>query len=80
VGAGWLVRTEIFSLANEHAVDMVLLTGNLFHDNKPSRKALQSAIEVLRTHCLDHRDIGIEILSEQGSGGGGGSFSGGVGG
>ena len=58
---------EIFSLANEHECDMVLLTGNLFHENKPSRKALQSAIEVLRTHCLGDREIGMDIVSEQGA-------------
>ena len=58
---------EMFSLANEHGVDLVLLTGNLFHENKPSRKALQSAIEVLRAHCLGDRDIGMEIVSEQGA-------------
>jgi len=46
---------------------MVLLTGNLFHENKPSRKALTSAIEILRTHCLGEREIGMEIVSEQGA-------------
>lgn len=46
---------------------MVLLTGNLFHENKPSRKALQSAIEVLRAHCLGDREIAMEIVSEQGA-------------
>ena len=58
---------EMFSLANEHGVDLVLLTGNLFHENKPSRKALQSAIGVLRAHGLGDRDIGMELVSEQGA-------------
>ena len=29
---------------------MVLLAGDLFHDNKPSRKALQRCMETLRDH------------------------------
>ena len=31
---------EIFQLAQDHDVDMVLLGGDLFHDNKPSRTAV----------------------------------------
>ena len=58
---------EIFQLANTQNVDMVLLTGNLFHENKPSRMALKSAIEVLRNHCLGDREIGMQIVSEQGA-------------
>ena len=56
---------EVFRLANEHGADMVLLTGNLFHENKPSRKAMQGAIEVLRNHCLGDREVGMEIISDQ---------------
>ena len=44
---------------------MVLLTGNLFHENKPSRKAMQSAIEVLRNHCLGDRDVQLGVVSDQ---------------
>lgn len=54
-------------LASEHGADMVLLSGNLFHDNKPSRMAMQSAIEVLRNHCLGDRDVGISVVSDQGA-------------
>lgn len=58
---------EIFRIANERRADMVLLTGNLFHENKPSRKAMQSAIEVLRNHCLGDGDVSMEIISDQGA-------------
>ena len=33
---------EVLSLARQHKVDMVLLSGDLFHDNKPSRKTLHT--------------------------------------
>ena len=43
---------------------MVLLAGDLFHDNKPSRRALQRAMEVMRDHCLGDRDVKIEVVSD----------------
>ena len=46
-------------------VDMVLLAGDLFHDNKPSRKALQRCMETLRDHCLGDREVKIEVVSDQ---------------
>ena len=33
---------EVLSLARLHKVDLVLLSGDLFHDNKPSRKTLHT--------------------------------------
>jgi len=56
---------EVFMTATEHKVDLVLMTGNVFHDNKPSRKAMQHAIETLRDHCLGDGDVGLEIVSDQ---------------
>ena len=44
---------------------MVLLAGDLFHDNKPSRKALQRCMEVLRDHCLGDREVKLEVVSDQ---------------
>ncbi|KAL1515391.1 hypothetical protein AB1Y20_002019 [Prymnesium parvum] len=56
---------EVFTIASEHKVDLVLIAGNLFHDNKPSRRALQHAVETLRHHCLGDRNVQIEIVSDQ---------------
>ena len=56
---------ECFELANAHKVDMVLLAGDLFHDNKPSRKALQRAMEIMRDHCFGDRKVEIEVVSDQ---------------
>jgi len=33
---------EVLSLARRHEVDMVLLSGDLFHENKPSRKTMHT--------------------------------------
>ena len=56
---------EVFQIANDRKVDMVLLAGDLFHDNKPSRKALQRCMETLRDHCLGDREVKIEVVSDQ---------------
>eukprot|EP00962_Isochrysis_galbana_P021041 scaffold6192_cov101-Isochrysis_galbana.AAC.1 len=44
---------------------MVLLAGDLFHDNKPSRRALQKCMETLRDHVLGPREVTIEVVSDQ---------------
>ena len=55
---------EIFELANANQVDMVLLAGDLFHDNKPSRRAMQKCMEIMRDHCLGDRPVKIEVVSD----------------
>ncbi|KNE66003.1 DNA repair protein (mre11) [Allomyces macrogynus ATCC 38327] len=44
---------------------MILLGGDLFHDNKPSRKTLHSTMELLRAYCLGDRPCALDILSDQ---------------
>ncbi|KAI9183278.1 meiotic recombination [Blastocladiella emersonii ATCC 22665] len=56
---------EILKIAQDRAVDMVLLGGDLFHDNKPSRKTLYSTMELLRAHCMGDRPCALEFLSDQ---------------
>ena len=56
---------EIFKIALERDVDFVLLGGDLFHDNKPSRNTLVRAIEILEKHTLGDRPIAFQILSKQ---------------
>lgn len=55
---------EVLALANEHAVDMLLLAGDLFHDNKPSRKAMMRCMQLLREYCLGEREVQMEIVSD----------------
>lgn len=46
-------------------VDFLLLGGDLFHENKPSRSTLVRAIEILRRHCLNDRPVQFEVVSDQ---------------
>jgi double-strand break repair protein MRE11 len=43
---------------------MVLLAGDLFHDNKPSRKALYQVMRSLRMNCLGDKPCELEMLSD----------------
>lgn len=44
---------------------MVLLAGDLFHDNKPSRRTLHKTIEIIRRYTLGPKPVKIQILSDQ---------------
>ncbi|GIL58031.1 hypothetical protein Vafri_13231 [Volvox africanus] len=56
---------EVLQLAVEKRVDMVLLGGDLFHENKPSRSTLVKAIQLLSKYCLNDRPVRFRILSDQ---------------
>jgi hypothetical protein len=56
---------EIFKIAHAQKVDFVLLGGDLFHENKPSRNTVVKAMDILAKYCMNNDDIGFEILSDQ---------------
>ncbi|KAG1935275.1 double-strand break repair protein MRE11 [Pimephales promelas] len=56
---------EIMKQAVQNEVDFVLLGGDLFHDNKPSRKTMHSCMEMMRKYCMGDRPIVFEIISDQ---------------
>merc|ERR1719326_981868 len=56
---------EILKLANAENVDMVLLGGDLFHENKPSRETMMRTMELFRTHCMGSRPCSLQIVSDQ---------------
>jgi double-strand break repair protein MRE11 len=56
---------EILQYAHQFDVDMILLGGDLFHDNKPSRNTICKTIELFRKYCLGSRDSELEIVSDQ---------------
>uniref|UniRef100_A0A8C3TWV6 Double-strand break repair protein n=1 Tax=Catharus ustulatus TaxID=91951 RepID=A0A8C3TWV6_CATUS len=56
---------EILDHARKNEVDFILLGGDLFHDNKPSRKTVHSCLESLRKYCMGDRPVQFEILSDQ---------------
>ncbi|XP_075956575.1 double-strand break repair protein MRE11 [Anarhichas minor] len=56
---------EILKCAKTNQVDFILLGGDLFHDNKPSRRCLHSCITMLRQYCMGNTPIQFNILSDQ---------------
>ncbi|KAF2401435.1 DNA repair exonuclease [Trichodelitschia bisporula] len=60
----WKAFHEVMCLAKERDVDMVLLAGDLFHENKPSRKSMYHVMQSLRMNCLGDRPCELEMLSD----------------
>eukprot|EP00066_Takifugu_rubripes_P004857 XP_003968494.2 PREDICTED: double-strand break repair protein MRE11A [Takifugu rubripes] len=56
---------EILNCAKINQVDFILLGGDLFHDNKPTRRCLHSCITMLRKYCMGDSPIHFNILSDQ---------------
>ncbi|CAE6451466.1 unnamed protein product [Rhizoctonia solani] len=54
---------EILELARKHDVDFILLAGDLFHENRPSRDCLYRTMALLREYSLCDKPIQIELLS-----------------
>lgn len=52
------------SLAKERDVDMVLLAGDLFHENKPSRKSMHHVMRTLRQCCMGDKPCELEMLGD----------------
>ncbi|KAJ9143448.1 DNA repair exonuclease [Pleurostoma richardsiae] len=60
----WKTFDEVLNLAKTQDVDMVLLAGDLFHDNKPSRKAMYQVMRSLRKNCLGMKPCELDFLSD----------------
>lgn len=60
----WKSFNEVMCLAKERDVDMVLLAGDLFHDNKPSRKSLNNVMRSLRMNVYGEKPCELEMLSD----------------
>ncbi|GAN00779.1 double-strand break repair protein MRE11A-like [Mucor ambiguus] len=56
---------EILQIAEIEQVDFVLLGGDLFHHNRPTRSCLYQTMKMLRRHCLGERTSKIWISSDQ---------------
>ena len=56
---------ELLLTSRQKSVDFVLLGGDLFHENKPSRRSLFIAMELLRKYSLGDTPIYTEILNDQ---------------
>ncbi|RDH38475.1 double-strand break repair protein mus-23 [Aspergillus welwitschiae] len=60
----WKSFHEVMCLAKEQDVDMVLLAGDLFHENKPSRKSMYQVMRSIRMNCLGDKPCELEMLSD----------------
>lgn len=56
---------EILENAQKHSVDFILLGGDLFHQNKPSRRIMHGCLSLLRKYCMGNRPIQFEFLSDE---------------
>lgn len=54
-----------FHLHGSEQVDFILLGGDLFHENKPSRTTLVKTIEILRRYCLNDHPVQFQVVSDQ---------------
>ncbi|TFK75611.1 DNA repair exonuclease [Pluteus cervinus] len=59
---------EILQLAVKNDVDFVLLAGDLFHENKPSRDCLYRTIALLREYTMGDKPVQVELLSDPNEG------------
>ncbi|XP_042860565.1 double-strand break repair protein MRE11-like [Penaeus japonicus] len=55
---------EILKLAVDQQVDFILLGGDLFHENKPSRQCLVKCMELLRKYTFGDKPVCFEYISD----------------
>lgn len=54
---------EILQIARDADVDFILLAGDLFHENRPSRTCMHQTIALLREYTLGDKPIPVSCLS-----------------
>ncbi|KAH9827052.1 double-strand break repair protein mus-23-like [Teratosphaeria destructans] len=60
----WRSFDEVMEIAKDRDVDMVLLAGDLFHENKPSRKSMYQVQRSLRKNVYGDKPCELEFLSD----------------
>ena len=55
---------EVLYIAKRFHCDMVLIAGDLFHENRPSRRTLHKTMEILRRYCMGPDAVKIEMMSD----------------
>ena len=55
---------EVFQIAVEKSVDLVLFAGDIFHDNKPSKRTICKTMEIMRKYNLKQkREVQFQVLN-----------------
>nr|WPK49566.1 MRE11 [Viridiscus sp. 1 JF-2023a] len=54
---------EMMQIAQHKDVDLMLLAGDLFHQNRPSRQTVCRTVEILEKYCLGSRPVAVRFLS-----------------
>lgn len=54
---------EILNLAKKNKADFLLLGGDLFDHNKPSRETLHKAMELFRKYCFGDDQVHFQVLN-----------------
>ena len=55
---------EVLENAVKSNADFVLLGGDSFHENKPTRDTVYRSISSLRKYCLGNADVNIKMVSD----------------
>jgi double-strand break repair protein MRE11 len=55
---------EILQIARDQDVDFVLLGGDLFHDNRPTRNTEHQCMKILKKHVFGDRPVAMELVSD----------------
>mmetsp|Transcript_12892 Transcript_12892/g.29173 ORF Transcript_12892/g.29173 Transcript_12892/m.29173 type:complete len:761 (+) Transcript_12892:70-2352(+) len=55
---------EVLQVGRQRQVDCVLHGGDLFHDNKPTRRSLYKTMDLLRRYCLGPGEVGFQVVSD----------------
>lgn len=56
---------EALKHAHDIKADLVLHAGDMFHENRPSRRTLHSAMTILKKYCMGDAPVRIEVLNDQ---------------
>jgi double-strand break repair protein MRE11 len=56
---------EVFVRAKQQSADFILLAGDVFHENKPSRRTLHAAMDILNKYCYGQEPVYLEVLNDE---------------
>lgn len=55
---------EVLNTAIQEKVDFILLAGDLFHENHPTRETQMKVVRLLRQYCLNEANTNLEFISD----------------